>query len=126
MISISGGATIVRRNVAKSTKTDSFSQVPIKGSIKEKWSQDDYSVNIEGILIGENKKYPTEDVKTLLEHCEASHVKAFSPLLEIYGITQLVIESWEIPHTSGATNQNYSLKCYSDDTYKLLLSDMGV
>ena len=49
-------------------------------------------------------------------------MKALNPLLEIFGISQLAIESWDIPFTSGTINQNYTIQAYSDDIYKLLLS----
>jgi len=113
MVSINGQSIITKRHVAKGT---------LKGSIKEKWTQDDYSVNIEGILMAHNGRYPTDDVNKLREFCEATSVLAYSPLLEIFGISRLVIESWDIPFTSGITNQNYSIKAYSDDTYKLILA----
>jgi len=113
MISINGQNRLIRRYVSKGK---------IKGSIKERWTQDDYTVTIEGILISEDGHYPTDDVEKLRMFCEKGHVKALSPLLEVFGINQLAIESWDIPFTSGATNQNYTITCYSDDIYKLLLS----
>lgn len=113
MISLNGQNILVRRHVSKGT---------IKGSIKERWTQDDYTVRIEGILMGRDGKYPEEDVAILKNFCEAGHVKALCPLLEIFGISQLAIESWDIPFTTGLTNQNYSITAYSDDIYKLLLS----
>lgn len=112
MITISGKQVITKRQVAKG-KT--------RGSIKERWTLDDYAVRIEGILIGEGDKYPADDVRRLRKYCEAGELIASSPLLELFGITRIVVESWEIPHTSGERNQNYSLSCVSDDTYKLLL-----
>lgn len=113
MISLNGQNILTRRHVSKGT---------IKGSIKERWTQDDYTVRIEGLLMGEDGKYPEEDVSRLRAFCEAGHVKALNPLLEIFGISQLAIESWDIPFTSGTANQNYSIQAYSDDIYKLLLS----
>ena len=113
MISLNGQNILVRRHVSKGT---------IKGSIKERWTQDDYTVRIEGILMSRDGKYPDEDVATLKNFCEAGHVKALCPLLEIFGINQLAIESWDIPFTTGLTNQNYTITAYSDDIYKLLLS----
>ena len=113
MISLNGQNILVRRHVSKGT---------IKGSIKERWTQDDYTVRIEGILMSRDGKYPDEDVATLKNFCEAGHVKALCPLLEIFGISQLAIESWDIPFTSGIANQNYTITAYSDDIYKLLLS----
>lgn len=113
MISVNGQNILVRRNVSKGK---------IRGSIKERWTQDDYSVRIEGILMGMDGKYPEADVEKLRSFCEAGHVKALNPLLEIFGISQLAIESWDIPFTSGTINQNYTIQAYSDDIYKLLLS----
>lgn len=113
MISLNGQNILTRRHVSKGN---------IKGSIKERWTQDDYTVRIEGLLMGEDGKYPEEDVSRLRTFCEAGHVKALNPLLEIFGISQLAIESWDIPFTSGTANQNYSIQAYSDDIYKLLLS----
>lgn len=113
MISVNGQNILVRRNVSKGK---------IRGSIKERWTQDDYSVRIEGILMGMDGKFPEADVAKLRSFCEAGHVKALNPLLEIFGISQLAIESWDIPFTSGTINQNYTIQAYSDDIYKLLLS----
>jgi len=113
MISLNGQNILVRRHVSKGT---------IRGSIKERWTQDDYTVRIEGILMSRDGRYPEDDVKTLRSFCEAGHVKALCPLLEIFGIGRLAIESWDIPFTAGQTNQNYTITAYSDDIYKLLLS----
>lgn len=113
MISLTGQHLIIRRQVNKGK---------IKGSIKERWSQDDYSVTIQGILMGFDGKYPETDVSRLRAFCEAGQVIAINPLLEIFGISRLVIEHWDIPHTVGTNNQNYTIKAYSDDIYKLLLN----
>lgn len=113
MISLTGQNILVRRHVSKGS---------IKGSIKERWTQDDYTVRIEGVLMSRDGKYPETDVAKLRSFCEAGHVKALNPLLEIFGISQLAIESWDIPFTTGVTNQNYTITAYSDDIYKLLLS----
>lgn len=79
-------------------------------------------MTIEGVLIGMDGKYPEGDVSKLRSYCEAGHVEALCPLLEIFGIGRIVIESWDIPFTSGSANQNYTIKAYSDDIYKLLLT----
>ena len=113
MISLTGRHVIKRRQVNKGL---------IRGSIKERWAQDDYEVTIEGVLIGTDGRYPEADVARLKNFCEAASVTALSPLLEVFGISRLVIESWEMPFTAGAANQNYTIKAYSDDIYKLLLS----
>ena len=63
MISLNGQNILTRRHVSKGT---------IKGSIKERWTQDDYSVRIEGILFGEDGKYPEADVAKLRSFCEGA------------------------------------------------------
>lgn len=113
MVSLTGQNIITRRHVNKGR---------VRGSIKERWAQDDYSITVEGILMGMDGKYPAEDVARLRSFCEAAHVEVLNPLLEIFGISHMVIESWDIPFTSGAANQNYTLKAQSDDIYKLLLT----
>lgn len=112
MISLTGKHIIKRRQVNKGL---------IRGSIKERWAQDDYEVTIEGVFIGTDGRYPEADVARLKNFCEAASVTALSPLLEVFGISRLVIESWEMPFTAGQANQNYTIKAYSDDVYKLLL-----
>jgi hypothetical protein len=113
MVSLTGQNIITRRHVNKGR---------VRGSIKERWAQDDYSITVEGILMGMDGKYPEEDVARLRSFCEAAHVTVLNPLLEIFGISHMVIESWDIPFTSGTANQNYTLKAQSDDIYKLLLT----
>ena len=112
LVSLTGRNIITRRTVNKGTT---------RGSIKERWAQDDYGIKIEGILIGDGG-YPKEDVARLRHICEAAKVEVYSPFLEIFGISRMVIEGYELPMTTGLHNQNYSLSCYSDETYKLLLS----
>ena len=113
MVSVTGQNIITRRRVNKGR---------VKGSIKERWTEDDYSVTIEGILMGSDGNYPTADVAKMRKFCEAGRVFILNPLLEIFGISHMVIEKWDIPFTSGNENQNYTLSGYSDDIYKLLLS----
>ena len=113
MISITGQNIITRRHVSKGR---------LRGSIKERWTQDDYTVKVEGLLLGRDGRYPKNDVERLRRYCEAGKVKVLGPLLEIFGITQIAIESWDIPFTSGTTNQNYEITAYSDDIYKLLIA----
>lgn len=113
MVSVTGQNLITRRRVNKGR---------VKGSIKERWTEDDYSVTIEGILMGSDGNYPTADVAKMRKFCEAGRVFILNPLLEIFGISHMVIEKWDIPFTSGNENQNYTLSGYSDDIYKLLLS----
>ena len=113
MITITGQHILTKRQVAKGK---------IRGSIKERWTLDDYSIRIEGVIIGVDGRYPKAEVQRLKEYLEAAKVSAYCPVFELFGITRIVFESWEFPHTSGEANQNYSIQALSDDTYKLLLT----
>ena len=112
MVTVNGSNLIIKRHVSKGK---------VRGSIKERWTQDDYTITIEGILMGTDGKYPKDDVKRLREFCEAGRVKVIHPLLELFNISHIVIESWDIPHTVGLSNQNYTIQATSDDIYKLLI-----
>jgi hypothetical protein len=114
MISINGQNIVVKRQVSKGSA---------RGSVKERWAQDDYSITIEGILMTQDGSYPKDDVSRLRSMCESAHLTALSPLFEVFGISDIVVESWDIPFTAGQSNQNYSIKALSDDMYQLLLTN---
>lgn len=113
IITINGKNIITKKQVAKGK---------VRGSIKERWSQDDYQISINGIFINpEGTGYPDEDVKELRRLCESAKVQVMCPLFEIFSIDQIVIEDFNFPFTSGPNNQAYSIQASSDDIYKLLL-----
>lgn len=115
IVTINGKNVIVKKQVAKGR---------VRGSIKERWSQDDYQISISGILVNpEGTGYPDEDVKQLRRLCEAAKVQVMSPLLELFSIDQIVIESFDFPFTSGPNNQAYTIGASSDEIYKLLLRE---
>ena len=83
IVTVNGKNVIVKKQVVKGG---------VRGSIKERWSQDDYQISISGILINpEGTGYPDKDVKQLRRLCEAAKVQVMSPLLEIFSIDQIVI-----------------------------------
>lgn len=115
IITINGKNVIAKKQVAKGK---------VRGSIKERWSQDDYQISISGILMNpKGAGYPDGDVKALKRLCEAATVQVMCPLFEIFSIDQIVIESFDFPFTSGPFNQAYTIGAVSDDIYKLLLRE---
>lgn len=113
LISLTGQNVIIRRQVSKGK---------VRGSVKERWTQDDYQVSIEGILMNTGgKDYPSADVQKLRQACEAARWQVRCPVFEIFSISQIVVSSFEFPFTSGSGNQAYKISAYSDDVYKLLL-----
>lgn len=112
LITVKGKNIITKKQVSKGS---------VRGTIKERWSQDDYSVSIQGLLMGPDGKYPSSDVLTLRRHCEAAKLKVKCPLFECFSINQIVVESFDFPATTGLANQGYRISAVSDDMYQLLL-----
>ncbi|EJX08106.1 hypothetical protein EVA_03786, partial [gut metagenome] len=71
IISVNGKNVIVKKQVSKGR---------VRGSIKERWSQDDYQIKISGILIDPSgSEYPEEYVMKLKRLCEAATVQVMCP-----------------------------------------------
>jgi len=114
IISISSKNIITRRYVNKS-KT--------RGSIKERWSQDDWEISITGIVISANGEFPVNTIKALRAFCDvAESVDVVCDLFNQMDIQRIAIESIEFPFTKGVENQAFIIKAYSDETYTLLIS----
>lgn len=115
LVSVSGKNVIKRRYVSKSSN---------RGSIKECWSQDDYDVNISGVIIAEDAVKLAEHLGNLRKVCNmAESVEIVSEFLNnpsTFGINRIAIESYDFPFTKGLENQSFTIKAYSDDSYKLL------
>lgn len=114
LITIGGKNILIKRNVAKSK---------MRGSIKERWAQDDYSINIQGLFtVNDTYDYPKDDLKKLRIICEAKEpVDVLCPLFAILGIHTMVIESYDLPHTKGEENQTWTINALSDDDWKLFI-----
>ncbi len=126
IINLTGGNEVVKRNVAKWNKDISHK----RGTIKERWSQKDYSINITGVLMGSRldgkfeDSFPREDfqkLKSLLENAGEIYVNC--PLLEQADIHKIVIEDFDFPFSKGENVQGYSIKAISDDSYNLLIEE---
>lgn len=117
VITVKGKNVITRRRVAKSEK---------RGTIKEYWTQDDYEINIQGMMMNyfQEQSYPTDDVDILRQICEARQsLRVNCELLELFGIQQIVIEDFDLPFTKGENVQGYVIKAYSDDLFDLLIDE---
>lgn len=117
LVSISGKNIIIRRNTAKPNPN------PSKwGSIKECWSQDDYNVTIQGVIIGSDKdKYPRDEVARLRSYFDGcGPIAVNQEVLLLFNILYLTIESVSFPHTKGMNNQNFEIKAFSDNKTELL------
>lgn len=115
LVSISGKNIIVRRTVAKAVDN---------GTIKERWSQDDYTVSIQGVMASTDESlYPEDYVRKMIElFNERQSIEVAQDILLLFGIKYLAIESASFPHTKGLSNQNFEIKAYSDSNAELLIS----
>ena len=120
LISIDANVRIAERYIAKAGK----SQI---GSIKERWSMDDYNITITGAFYGEKTRgwlaetYPREDMERLRDYLltpEALEVKC-EPL-QILNINKIAITSVSFPFTKGENVQAYEIKAKSDFPYDLI------
>lgn len=113
IMAVSGKNVITRRYVAKGS---------LRGTVKESFSQDDFEITINGVLIGCDVEELNKMVQGLKEVCEAGETLQVENdwLIDGFGITRLVVENYQFPHTKGLQNQSYSLKCYSDDSINIL------
>jgi len=114
LVSISGKNIITRRYVSKSK---------MRGSIKERWSQDDYSIQISGLLTSDDGFDVAYYEEQLRLFCEASQSVGIvcNFLNSVFGIFKISIESYDFPFTKGIENQAFTINGYSDDNYTLLV-----
>jgi Domain of unknown function (DUF6046) len=112
LVSVFGKNTVIRNHVLKGRS---------KGTVKEYWSADDYSIEIKGIVIGDDPdRLPVIELDKIRYYCEARKaIEVSSPFLTLYGIQFLSIETFEFLHTPGYNNQAYIIKAYSDEPFEL-------
>lgn len=127
MISISSKNNIVKRTVAKA---DDFKY---QGTVKERWSRDDYEIKITGVLIGSiltgdvSQCYPKEDFEKLKNFLEGkSSWMVYCEPLQLLGINRIVIEEMSFPFTKGENVQAYEISALSDFDFNLLLEEKDV
>lgn len=126
LISISGGAEIVKRSVAKISNASTSTEYI--GTVKERFSAKDYAITITGVLLGKNmtggyeNTFPRKDFEALRDYC--LHPKGLDvqcELLQLLGINRIVVESFNFPFSKGEEVQAYELQCLSDFTADFLL-----
>jgi hypothetical protein len=100
----------------------------LRGTIKERWNTEDYSIKIDGMLKTQDEwKYPYAAVNKLRELMEAKEpLDVLCPLLEKYHISRIAVEKYDFPFTKGMENQSYSITAYSDDNWSLLVEKEDV
>ena len=128
MLSISSKNNIVKRTVAKIG-----SEEKQQGTVKERWSRDDFEIKITGVLIGSiltgdvSQCFPRNDFQKLRDilikkkkwgiQCEP---------LQLLGIDWIVVEEMNFPFTKGENVQAYEISVISDFEYSLLLEETDI
>ena len=93
-----------------------------RGSIKEYWSLDDWEISITGVIIEEDKNTRENYIHQIRELCAAPcSIPVICELFNEMDIHNIAIEDYDFPFTAGEENQAFIIKCYSDDTYDLLV-----
>lgn len=120
LINIEANTRIAERYIAKAGKN----QI---GSIKERWSLDDFNIIITGAFYGQKLRgsmaetYPRYEMERLRDYLltpEALEVKC-EPL-QILNINKIAITSVNFPFTKGESVQAYEIKAKSDFPYNLI------
>jgi len=95
------------------------------GTVKEYISDGDYAVTIRGLIASESSKaYPEKEVKNLVDACKVQQeVEIVSTFLnKVFGINDLVIESYSLPQTEGYENmQLFELNGVSEEPAELII-----
>ena len=128
MLSISSKNNIVKRTVAKIG-----SEEKQQGTVKERWSRDDYEIKITGVLIGSiltgdvSQCFPRNDFQKLRDILiKKKKWGIYCEPLQLLGINWIVVEEMNFPFTKGENVQAYEISAISDFEYSLLLDDKDV
>lgn len=114
LISIAGKNEIIKRSVAKSDK---------RGTIKERWSEADVQISIQGSFIHPDiYTYPSQNVTDLTNLIrQKTAIEVQNELLQLLDVHQIVIEDYKFPFSKGENVQNYNIEAVSDDLYNLFI-----
>ena len=98
------------------------------GTVKEFVSDGDYEMEIKIIISSETHNYPEDAVKDLIQLCKLPDaIECVSPLLQLFDIDSLVIDSYNILPTQGFENdQAFALTCSSDYPIELIEDDQTI
>lgn len=123
LISIESKNHIATRTVAKMGDENT-----IQGTVKERWSRDDYSVKVTGVLMGHDMRiFPKDDFESLRDILiKAKRWKVYCEPLQLLGINHVVVESMSFPFTKGENVQAYEINLLSDYPFNLLIQEKDV
>lgn len=117
LVAVRGRNVVTKRAIAKQ-QDNSY------GTVKEVWTQDDYQVLITGKLFdfARPKEYPGEMVSKMSGFFTMKKpLYIRNELLDLLGISRLVVEDWEFPPTPNIVYQDFAIRAVSDQNFNLLI-----
>jgi len=98
------------------------------GSVKEYISDDDYTINIKGVFLGEYTDVEDRANKlALIDYCKANiAINCSSGYLQDFDINSLVINDYTFTQVEGERSKTmFELKCYSDTPFEIEVTKDG-
>lgn len=92
------------------------------GTVKEYISDGDYQIDISGMIVSEDRKYPESEVNELVQILKSPvAINMISEFLNWFDIHDVVVESFTFPQTEGVRNaQTFTISCISDTPVELI------
>ena len=99
-----------------------------KGTIKECFSFDDYKFTIRGFLIGKNRAFPEDQIRTLKNIFESPNpvdLQGGYPEMFLEDNGKIVIQTLDFPEVQGKCPwiRPFSMTCESDYIEDLIITD---
>lgn len=114
---------IVEVNGTKTIIKTAIQGLNTGGTVKEYINHGDLNISIKGMFASKSNRYPQEEVNGLMELIKApvALVVEHTLLNSHFGVSSLVIESYNFPSKQGMQNvQLFELNCVSDVPYELV------
>lgn len=106
IVTITGSKRIVKTVISGSGR---------RGTVKELICDNDFKLTIQGMFIGKQGHYPTDDITRLKQIIDKPASLEFESIIsDLMGVEKVVIEDYKFPHTKGGANQAYQLDLNSD------------
>lgn len=128
LISITGKNNIPTSNVAKKNTIKNGKITAFQGSVKERWSPDDWEISLSGVLIDKDmNRFPREYFSKLVEILtQPTRWDVYCEPLQLLDITHVVVYDFSFPFTKGENVQAYQINLKSDFDFSLELTDADV
>lgn len=94
------------------------------GTVKEYIGMDDYQVTINGIIVGENRRAPVNEVLALKRMLDAPvAIPVVSSFLNNLGIFSVVVNDYAVPQVAGGiSKQDFTINAISDTPIELQIT----